>query len=259
MTGDATEVPKAGWAYRFAAWAGILVMRLQRWRFDVKGLGHVPTSGGAVIVANHQSFWDFFAVCRYPYETLGRPVRILAKKSMFEVPIFGRVIMYGTGCIPVDRSNGVGAFNAAIEALQAGELVLVLPEGTISRSFDLLPFRSGALRMAQTAGVPIIPAATWGSHRFYTSLRRPAWRWRLPISVRYGNPIDPAGHSAEELKSLQANVQTQLDDAIADYPDGSPPEAWWVPARLGGGAPPHDKVEVEWAQTRAAWKNGNSG
>lgn len=246
--------PRAGWVYRLAAWAGIGVMRLQRWRFNISGQEHVPAEGGALIAANHQSFWDFFAVSRYPYEALGRPVRILAKKSMFEVPLFGR-FMYATGCIPVDRSRGVEAFRGAIEALQRGELVLIMPEGTISRSFDLLPFRSGAARMAQTAGVPLIPAASWGSHRFHTSLRRARFRWKLPVSVRYGSPFTPIGDAAETSELLKEAVQAQLDRAIDSYADGSPTGAWWVPARLGGGAPDHILVEQEWEDTRASWKS----
>lgn len=230
-------------------------MRLQRWRFDVKGLEHVPTSGGALIVANHQSFWDFFAVCRYPYEVLGRPVRILAKKSMFDVPVFGRIIMYGTGCIPVDRSNGASAYRATIAALQAGELVLIMPEGTISRSFDLLPFRSGAVRMAQAANVPIVPAASWGSHRFHTSNHRASWRWKLPVSIRFDDPFIPTGDKTHDLAALQAEVQNQLDDAIDSYADGSPAGEWWVPARLGGGAPDHEMVSTEWQATQAAWRD----
>lgn len=248
-------VPRPGPAYRFAAWVVIGVMRLLAWRVDVTGLEHVPASGGCLIAANHHSYWDFVAVARAPYVRLGRPVRILAKHSLFEVPVLGRILAR-TGCIPVDRGNGGGAFRHAVEALRAGELVLVLPEGTISKSFDLLEFRSGAARMAAEAGVPLVPAASWGTHRFFTSGHGPHWTWRLPVSVRFGEPMhpSPADPPAGILADLRRRVEALLEQAIATYPDGTPPGAWWVPARIGGGAPDHADVEREWRETRSRWR-----
>lgn len=248
-------VPGPGLVYRFAAWLGLTVMRIQRWRFEVAGVENVPASGGCVIAANHNSFWDFFAVGRGPYLRSGRPPRILAKISLFRLPVFGR-LMYRTGCIPVDRGNGGDALTCAVAALGRGELVLILPEGTISRSFDLLPFHSGAVRMAQAAGVPIVPAVSWGSHRFYSSGRRPRWSWRLPVAVRYGPPmtVEPEDDLATAAADLQRRVAALLDDAIDTYADGCPAGAWWVPRRLGGGAPDHAAVDVEHRERRATWR-----
>lgn len=254
-------VPTASWPYRSAAWVAFTVMRLQRWRFDVHGLEHVPRSGGAVIAANHSSFWDFFTVGRAPYLRLGRPVRILAKASLFDAPVFGS-LMRRAEHIPVHRGSGAGALRSAVSALRAGELVLVLPEQTISPSFELLPFKAGAARMAASAGVPLIPTASWGSHRFHTVGRWPRWSWRLPVSIRYGPPLrpgpddDPSAVTAE----LRHRVQSLLDDARASYPDGTPAGAWWVPVQLGGGAPTPAqgeailarRVREGWASRRAA-------
>lgn len=249
-------VPRAGLAYRFAAWVAIGVMRLFRWRLDVSGLEHVPAVGGCLIAANHHSYWDFVAIARSPYLLLGRPVRILAKHSLFEVPVFGR-ILGRTGCIPVDRANGGGALRHAVAALRAGELVLVLPEATISTSFDLLEFRSGAARMATEAGVPLVPAASWGTQRFFTSGHGPHWTWRMPVTVRFGEPMHPtsADPAAEVMSELRRRIRALLDDAISSYPDGAPKGAWWVPARLGGGAPDHADAEREWREKRARWRH----
>ena len=244
--------------YRLAAWLGIGVMGIQRWQFDVVGEENIPASGGALICANHQSFWDFFAVAGHPFRSLNRPIRIMAKKSMFEAPLLGRLFA-ATGCIPVDRMAGEDAFRGAIEALQRGELVLIMPEGTISRSYDLLEFRLGAARIALAAGVPMIPAASWGTHRFYTSKRRLTLMWKLPVAVRYGKPFIPSGTPVEVTEELQRLVANQLDDAVSTYADGTPQGAWWLPARLGGGAPPHDEIESEWAQTRSDWRNEKPG
>lgn len=251
----APGVPAPSLVYRFAAWIGVTVMRMQRWRFDMEGLEHVPGRGGCVIAANHTSFWDFFAVARFPYLRLGRPVRILAKESLFRVPVFGPLIR-GTGCIPVDRGNGRDALVHAVTSLHAGEVVLVLPEQTISRSFDLLPFKTGAVRMARAAGVPLVPAVSWGSHRFFTTGRLPRWRWRLPVTVRFGEPLHVGPDDDVDVvnKELRARMQALLDASIESYPDGTPAGEWWVPHRLGGGAPEHGGVARAHSAGTTRWR-----
>lgn len=237
-------VPAASRTYRAAAGLAFAVMDLQRWRLDVTGGEHLPVSGGAVIAANHTGFWDFFVVGRPAFRQLGRPARILAKGSLFEVPLFGR-LMRAAGHIPVHRTAGAGALSAAVAALRRGELVLVLPEQTISPAFELLPFKSGAARMAAMAGVPLVPAASWGSHRFHTVQRRPWPRWRLPVGVAFGEPLRPGADDqpAAVTRRLRASVQELVDGLITTYPDGTPQGAWWVPARFGGGAPPPAKAD----------------
>lgn len=248
-------VPRAGLIYRLAAWMGVTVMRLQRWRFDVEGLEQLPARGGWVIAANHTSFWDFFAVAQFPYLRLGRPVRILAKVSLFRLPVFGQ-LMTRTGCIPVERGNGGDALVHAVTSLHGGEVVLLLPEETISRSFELLPFKTGAVRMAQKSGVPLVPAVSWGSHRFFTTGRRPRWSWRLPVSVRFGEPMLVSRDDDVEVvtKELRARMAAMLAEVVDQYPDGAPETAWWVPHRLGGAAPEHGVVEHDHKATRARWR-----
>ncbi len=248
-------VPGAGPVYRFAAWVAFTIMRLQRWRFDVHGFEHVPRRGGAIIAANHSSYWDFFTTGKAPYERVGRPVRILAKESLFRAAVFGR-IMRRAGHIPVHRGAGAEALTSAVAALEHGELVLVLPEQTIARSFELLPFKTGAARMAIAANVPIVPAISWGSHRFHSAGHPMRWSWRLPVSIHYGEPLVPrAGDDpralTDELRRRMANL---LDEAIRAYPDGTPAGAWWVPARLGGGAPPREVAERHLRRQLDGWQ-----
>jgi 1-acyl-sn-glycerol-3-phosphate acyltransferase len=247
--------PSATWLYRFAAWLAFTVMRVQRWRFSIRGLEHVPTTGGAVLAPNHTSFWDFFTVGRAPYLGWGRPVRILAKESLFRTPVFGW-LMGKAEHIPVHRGSGGGALRSAVAALEAGELVLVLPEQTISPSFELLPFKTGAARMAAAAGVPLVPAVSWGSHRFHTTGRRPRWSWRLPVTIAYGPPLHPGPDDdpVEVTAELRRRVEVLLEDAKTDYLDGTPAGAWWVPARHGGDAPSEDEAETILARIRAGWK-----
>ena len=221
-----------------AAWVAFHSMAVQRWRFDVRGAEHLPTRGGAVIAANHTGFWDFFTIGRHSYYEFGRPLRILAKDTLFEAPVFGR-LMHAAEHIPVHRADGGDALRDAVTALRGGELVLVLPEQTISPAFELLPFKSGAARMAAAAGVPLVPAASWGSHRFHTVLHGPQPRWRLPVSIAYGAPLRPGPDSDPGAVTgrLRDRVRELADDLVTTYPDGAPAGAWWVPARFGGGAP----------------------
>jgi 1-acyl-sn-glycerol-3-phosphate acyltransferase len=251
---DDLRNPAASWLYRFAASCMFAVMRMQRWRFDVAGLENVPSTGGAVIAANHTSFWDFFTTGRGPYLAWGRPVRILAKASLFETRVVGR-IMRAAGHIPVRRGSGHGALSRAIEALRRGELVLVLPEQTISPSFELLPFKQGAARMAAASGVPLVPAVSWGSHRFHTVGRRPRWSWRLPVAVRYGPPLYPgeSDDPVEVTEELRRRIQQLLEEVQRTYRDGLPAGAWWVPARLGGGAPGTEDVDEFLRALAARW------
>ena len=249
--------PGASWVYRLAARIALSILGVQRWRVETVGLEHVPRRGGAVLAANHASYWDFFLAGRGPYLAWGRPVRILAKEVLFRVPVFGAV-MRRAEHIPVHRGSGAAALSSAVDALREGELVLVLPEQTISRSFDLLPFKSGAARMAIDAGVPLVPVVSWGSHRFHTKQRPLRPRWRLPVSIHYGPALhpgpddDPVAVTAE----LRQEMETLLDQVQRSYPDGMPAGAWWVPARLGGGAPPHDRMLREEEERWAALRDG---
>jgi 1-acyl-sn-glycerol-3-phosphate acyltransferase len=248
-------VPTVSWLYRSCAWLAFAVFRLQRWRYDRQGMEHVPRTGGAVIAANHTSFWDFFTVGMGPYLAWGRPLRILAKDSLFRKPVFGWA-MREAEHIPVHRGSGATALRTAVARLQAGEMVLVLPEQTVSPSFELLPFKSGAVRMAALAGVPLVPAASWGSHRFHTIGHRPRWSWKLPVVIRYGEPLHPTPDDdpAAVTVELQRRVQALLDDAQAAYPHGAPAGAAWVPARQGGGAPSAEEGDRILDRIRAGWK-----
>ena len=241
----------------------VVLVRAFRWRIDVQGLEHVPRASGAVLTFNHHSYVDFVMLAWAPVRQLRRPVRFLAKREIWQSRWAGWVVRWGEA-VPVDRgssSSRAGAFDAAERALRQGDLVAVAPEQTISRSFDLLPLRTGAVRMAQQANAPIVPAVGWGSHRALTKGRPKRAMWGLPVTVRFGAPIHvgPDEDPASATDRLHRNMATMLDEAQRDYPGGTPPGAWWVPARLGGGAPPHDEVVEAEQQRRRFWRSGDQG
>ena len=140
----------------------------------------MPATGGAVMAVNHTGYLDF-AFAGLAARPAGRLVRFMAKEQVFRHPVSGP-LMRGMHHIPVDRDAGAASYRAAVAALKAGEIVGVFPEATISRSFELKEFKSGAVRMAAAAGVPLLPTVIWGSQRIWTKgLPRRLGRTRTPV------------------------------------------------------------------------------
>jgi len=135
-------------------------------RFDFKGVQHIPRDGGAILSINHVGYLDFALTGTAALPT-GRYVRFMAKKEVFDNKLAGP-LMRGMHHICVDRSSGSASFVAALRALRAGEIVGIFPEGTISVSFEIKELKSGAVRLAMAAGVPVIPTIVWGSQRIWT-------------------------------------------------------------------------------------------
>ncbi len=239
-----------------------LVWRVQGLKFTVTGVENLPRTGGAVIAINHTSYFDFtFAGLPAYQQHLGRKVRFMAKKEVFDHKVTGP-IMRSLRHIEVDRHSGAASFEEACRKLQQGEFVGVYPEATISRSFEIKQFKSGAARMAIAAGVPIVPHIVWGAQRIWTKghpkkLGRP----KVPISIAVGKPIEPTLPAAELTSLLHSRMQhllEQVQDAYGPHPPGE----FWVPHRLGGGAPTlgeADRMDAEEAAHKAARRAGTPG
>ena len=167
------------------------IFAMQGLRFTIVGDENVPTTGGAVMVINHIGYLDF-TYAGLAAQKSGRLVRFMAKDSVFKHPVSGP-LMRGMHHIPVDRTAGAASYRSAVDALRAGEIVGVFPEATISRSFELKDFKNGAARMAQEAGVPILPVVIWGSQRVWTKGHpKRLGRTNTPISISVGEPIPVA-------------------------------------------------------------------
>ncbi|MFL6088380.1 MAG: lysophospholipid acyltransferase family protein [Mycobacterium sp.] len=240
-----------------------LVWRVQGLKFTITGVENLPRTGGAVVAINHTSYFDFtFAGLPAYKQHLGRKVRFMAKKEVFDSKITGP-IMRSLRHIEVDRVDGAASFEHACRALKEGELVGVYPEATISRSFEIKAFKSGAARMAIACDVPIVPHIVWGAQRIWTKGHpRKMWRPKVPISVAVGEPIYPT-LPPEELTALLHSRMQHLLERVQDAYGPHPPGEYWVPHRMGGGAPSLAEANrmdaeeaIQKAQAKAARKTG---
>jgi 1-acyl-sn-glycerol-3-phosphate acyltransferase len=210
-------------------------------RITFEGLENVPEHGGAVIAINHTSYIDFLpAALAANYRR--RRMRFMIKTEMQDVKVVSFLIKH-TGTIPVDRRAGAGAYAVAVQRLKEGELVGVYPEATISRSFELKGFKTGAARMASEAAVPILPLIVWGAQRIWTKDHpRNLGRKKIPITVAVGAPVH-AALTIEETNAAMREAMTRLLHKVQEeYPH--PEGAYWVPRRLGGSAPTMDEAKV---------------
>ena len=207
--------------------------RLFPWvRFDIDGLDHIPTEGPAILVGNHRSYFDPLAI-GFTIARVGRPLRFLGKKEVFDAPIVGQIAT-AMGGIRVDRGTGSSEpLEAAAQALAAGELVAIMPQGTIPRGrafFDPeLKGRWGAAKLAALARVPVIPLGIWGTEKVWPR------NARLPnvtaigdpptVRVRVGPPVDLKYRSPDaDTRRIMAALSDLLPAAARRPHDPSPEE-----------------------------------
>jgi 1-acyl-sn-glycerol-3-phosphate acyltransferase len=224
-------------------------------RIDLGGTEHVPRSGGVMLAVNHIGYVDFVygGLAANPS---GRKVRFMAKRELFDHKYTGP-LMRSLHHIEVDRGAGVASYRTAVDYLKAGEAVGIFPEATISRAMELKEFKTGAMRIAAEAGVPVVPVILWGTQRMMTKDHPKDFSRGKTILIRVGEPLHPTGADpVAETAELKAVMSRMLDETIAAYPaDEQPPGSWWVPARLGGSAPTLEEAErldVEEKRERAA-------
>ncbi|MFD1149887.1 lysophospholipid acyltransferase family protein [Saccharothrix hoggarensis] len=216
--------------------AAKLMFRVLDLRITVEGAEHVPTTGGAVLASNHVSYLDFI-FAGYGAQPARRLVRFMAKHEVFRHRVSGP-LMRGMRHIPVDRAAGQASYQQALDALRAGEVVGIFPEATISRSFTVKEVKSGAVRLAAEAGVPLLPTAVWGTQRLWTKGRPKSLTQRhVPVTIVIGEPMEPTTDAA-----LRERMQALLDDAQARYPESGEGQ-WWQPAHLGGTAPTPEEAK----------------
>jgi 1-acyl-sn-glycerol-3-phosphate acyltransferase len=139
--------------------------------------------------------------------------------------------------IEVDRADGESSLAVATRFLVAGELVGIFPEATISRGMEIKDLKTGAVRIAAAAGVPLVPLALWGTQRMMTKDHPRDLSRGTAISIRVGSPMTvPGVDPVAETAVLKQVLQGLLDEAIRTYPQHEE-GAWWVPASYAGTAP----------------------
>jgi 1-acyl-sn-glycerol-3-phosphate acyltransferase len=206
-------------------------------KFTFKGDENIPRSGGAILAINHVGYLDF-ALTGTAALPAKRYVRFMAKREIFDNKFAGP-LMRGMHHISVDRANGSASFVAALRALKSGEIIGIFPEATISKSFEIKELKTGVVRLAMGAGVPIIPTIVWGSQRIWTKgVPRDLRHRRVPVTIAFGKPIlirrdeDAAGAEV----SLRETMIAMLHQVQDQYPDSHLGQRW-APLRLGGTAP----------------------
>jgi 1-acyl-sn-glycerol-3-phosphate acyltransferase len=227
-------------------------------RITYRGCENIPKRGGAVVAINHTSYVDWLPAALAIHRR-GRRLRFMIKAEMQQVKVVNFLIKH-TGTIPVDRTAGAAAYALAVQRLREGELVGVYPEATISRSFELKEFKTGAARMARDADVPIVPVIVWGAQRIWTKDHpRGLGRRKVPIAVEVGPPLHADTDRSRTDDALRGAMTKLLCEAQQQYPH--PAGEYWVPHRLGGGAPTlaeAAQIEADEAAARAASRAGGS-
>jgi putative phosphoserine phosphatase/1-acylglycerol-3-phosphate O-acyltransferase len=215
-------------------------------KFDISGTEHIPATGGAIIAGNHRSYFDTAAVAMAIART-DRTVRFLGKKEVFDAPVIGQIAA-AMGGIRVDRGTGSDEpLQAAADALERGDLVAIMPQGTIPRGpafFEpKLQGRWGAARLAAMTRVPVIPVGLWGTERVWPRSSRVPHVWNVVdpplVTVRVGPPVrlrhdDPDADTKRLMKAISALLPPEA--RVRRVPTEAELAATYPPGRSGTGA-----------------------
>jgi 1-acyl-sn-glycerol-3-phosphate acyltransferase len=204
--------------YRAGVASVVWICRVAGLRTRVEGVENIP-AGTCLFAANHTSNADAPAIVG----SIPRRIAILAKKSLFAIPVVGTGFRMAH-FVPVDRGNperAIAAIDEAAEHMKRGVSFLIYPEGTRSPTGRLQHFRHGAFVLAIKAGVPVVPVACSGAHRV---LAKKSYRVRPgDVVVRFCPPVDAAEYSLDRRAELAERVHAAIASALP--PDQQPASA----------------------------------
>jgi 1-acyl-sn-glycerol-3-phosphate acyltransferase len=187
-----------------------LALKLAGIRVVVRGREHLNPARAVVFCANHQSNVDPPVL----FEVLHRRLRVLYKAELSKLPLLGRVFVIG-GFVPVERDNreaAMASIAAGAQRIRDGMSFLIFPEGTRSRTRQLLPFKKGGFIMALQAQAPIVPVAIDGGK---AAMRRGSKLvWPTTVTVSIGEPIETAGLSIDDRDRLIAEVRHTIQGLL---------------------------------------------
>jgi 1-acyl-sn-glycerol-3-phosphate acyltransferase len=202
--------PTSWIVYRIAQiWARILIL-VTGCAMDVRGRENIPPKGGVCFVSNHVGIFDIILALAYA----GRPFGFIAKKELLYLP-FIDIWIYILGVLFIDRVNirkAKKTIDLGIEKLQKGGSMLIFPEGTRSKGQGLLPFRSGAIKLATNSLVPIVPIAITGSYEVFEKDYRVHG---VPIRMVFCPLINTSELSGEDRRHLLPDrVRSVIEAAL---------------------------------------------
>jgi len=206
-----------GWVdllYMFGHGGVRLGLALSGIRYQVAGAEHVPRDRAAVYCCNHQSNVDPPVL----YTALHPRLHILYKQEIDRIPVLARAFRMG-GFIPIDRSrkeSAMRSIEAGAQSLRDGHSFLIFPEGTRSKTDEMLPFKKGGFIMAIKAGAPVVPVAIQGGRaamRRGSMIIHPA-----TVSIRIGPPIETAHLTLDDRDRLIARVRDAIADLLTEGP-----------------------------------------
>ncbi|WP_194764132.1 lysophospholipid acyltransferase family protein [Microbacterium sp. UFMG61] len=213
-------------------------------KIRVTGGEKLPRDGAYVLAPNHYSEFDPLIVAVAVWR-IGRAPRFMAKESLFRVPVLGSILR-ATGMIPVARASSASAAKQTLkqsaELVEHGRGVIVYPEGTLTRDPDMWPMRgkSGAVRLALTDGIPLIPMAHWGTQEIMGRYQKglSLWPLRKRVDVVVGDPVDVsdlrgrAGEAAA-LNEATNRLMKAITELLEELRDEKAPAERWNPASHG--------------------------
>ncbi len=223
--------PKAGFWIRFCV-AILYPLDGLLFRIRWRNIERMPEKGGVLIVLNHVSHIDTVLMARMVWQT-GRVPRFMIKNTLFDLPVIGRILR-GAGQIPVYRGtdDASKSLGKAVDALAAGEAVVIYPEGTITRDPAQWPMqaKTGVARLVLLApDVPIVPIGQWGAQK--TSKRN--WLRRRTATASVGAPIDLSGRptdlTLENLRAITDEIMGAVQDEVAELRGKTPPASFYRP------------------------------
>jgi 1-acyl-sn-glycerol-3-phosphate acyltransferase len=206
-------------------------------RFRVENKNKLPATGAYILAPNHYSEIDPLVVGSLLWR-LGRKPRFLAKASLFQVPVVGWLLRK-SGQVPVERRGGGGApLEAAGRVAEQGQVVIVYPEGSLTRDPELWPMRgkSGAARMALQHGIPVIPMAHWGIQQIMGRYSKKISIFpRKTVTVKIGDPVDLSAFEGRPLDAATLSEATEvimqsITTLLEDLRGEKAPAARWDPA-----------------------------
>ena len=217
-----------------------------------RGAERIPATGSALLVLNHVSHLDPVYDAVFVHRRRRLP-HFLAKQQLFR-PFLLRQVMVGTGQIPVYRGSTEArdSLRAATTALAEGKVILIYPEGTITRDPDGWPMRArtGVARLALTSDVPVIPMARWGTLDMVDLYRR---RFRLSrrgrVSTIVGGPVDLSEYrrkpvTNEVLREVTDLLMRRVTELLAEIRGESPPTTFYRPPTVPHQASPPDEKPI---------------